>query len=51
MIVPEPDTHRVTQLMALCAALGLDRCDEIVCPADAGTGIAGRVPIPGEPYA
>jgi heptosyltransferase III len=31
-IAPEPDTHRVTQLMALAAALGLDGRAEVVCP-------------------
>ena len=51
-IVPEPNTHRVAQLMALCAALGLDPRAEIVCPTDAcGSETAGRAPIPGEPYA
>ena len=33
-IIPEPETHRVTQLMALCDALGLAPNAEIVCPAD-----------------
>jgi heptosyltransferase-3 len=46
-IVPEPDTHRVTQLMALGDALGLDRTTEIVCPAD----LENRSAAPPEPYA
>jgi len=46
-IVPEPDTHRVTQLMALCDALGVDRSAEIVCPADSDS----RGPPSSEPYA
>ena len=46
-IVPELDTHRVTQLMAFCDALGLDRGTEIVCPADSDTRNAPSR----EPYA
>ncbi len=36
-IVPEPDTHRVTQLKRLAEALGLDCTGEIVCPDDRAT--------------
>jgi heptosyltransferase III len=46
-IVPEPDTHRVTQLMALAGALGLDRAAEIVCPQSS----SGRNVAPRKPYA
>jgi heptosyltransferase III len=46
-IVPEPDTHRVTQLMALAGALGLDRASEIVCPRGSGD----RTVAPRKPYA
>jgi heptosyltransferase III len=35
-ITPEPETHRVTQLMALARALGLDGAAEIVCPRGSG---------------
>jgi heptosyltransferase-3 len=52
-IVPEPDTHRVTQLMALAGALGLDRTAEIVCPQivcpQGGSSICDLAPR--EPYA
>ncbi|TMJ33332.1 MAG: glycosyltransferase family 9 protein [Alphaproteobacteria bacterium] len=43
----EPQTHRVTQLMALAGALGLDRTAEIVCPQGSGM----RALAPREPYA
>jgi lipopolysaccharide heptosyltransferase III len=44
-IVPEPDTHRITQLMALAQALGLDATAEIVCPqAPGGHNVAARKP-------
>jgi heptosyltransferase-3 len=46
-IVPEPDTHRVTQLMALAGALGLGGAAEIVCPQGSGS----RNVAPREPYA
>jgi heptosyltransferase III len=36
-IVPEPNTHRVTQLKRLAEALGLDCTGEIVCPRDSST--------------
>jgi heptosyltransferase-3 len=46
-IIPEPETHRVTQLMALARALGLDGAAEIVCPRGAALpSFAAR-----EPYA
>jgi heptosyltransferase III len=37
-ITPEPDTHRVTQLMMLAGALGLDGLPEVVCPRAGGNG-------------
>ena len=43
----EPQTHRVTQLMALAGALGLERTAEIVCPQGSGM----RALAPREPYA
>ena len=44
-IVPQPDTHRITQLMALAQALGLDATAEIICPqAPGGHGVAARQP-------
>jgi heptosyltransferase III len=46
-IVPEPQTHRVTQLMALARALGVDGSIEIVCPR----GAAACTSAPRQPYA
>lgn len=44
-IAPEPDTHRVTQLMTIAAALGLDGRAEVVCPRATGNGnLAPRKP-------
>jgi heptosyltransferase-3 len=46
-ITPEPDIHRVTQLMAIVDALGLDRHAELVSPQGADT-----LPVPARwPYA
>src|SRR5262249_4694257 len=33
-VTAEPDGHRVTQLLRLATALGLDHVPEVVCPAD-----------------
>ena len=46
-VVPAPDTHRVTQLMGLAVALGLEPVPEIVCPRG---GTPDQV-IPRSPYA
>jgi len=44
-VTPEPDTHRVTQLMTLAAALGLDGSAEVVCPRGTSSGdLAPRKP-------
>jgi heptosyltransferase-3 len=40
-ITPEPDTHRVTQLLALGVALGLEPVSEVVCPRGAPAGETG----------
>jgi heptosyltransferase-3 len=46
-VTPQPDTHRVTQLMTLAAALGLNGPAEIVCPREPGNDNAA----PRKPYA
>jgi heptosyltransferase-3 len=46
-IAAEPDVHRVTQLMAIAGALGLDPRGELVCPQ--GTDSLGVAPP--RPYA
>jgi heptosyltransferase-3 len=44
-VTPEPDTHRVTQLMTLAAALGLNGRAEVVCPRGTNSGdLAPRKP-------
>ena len=44
-IAPAPDSHRVTQLLQLATALGLEPVAEIVCPQRASVaGIAPRQP-------
>jgi heptosyltransferase III len=43
----KPDTHRVTQLMALAAALALESTADMVCPQALGGGHIA----PGRPYA
>jgi heptosyltransferase-3 len=46
-ITPEPDTHRVTQLMTISAALGLSGPAEVICPR----GASNDSPAPRKPYA
>jgi lipopolysaccharide heptosyltransferase III len=46
-VVPEPDSHRVTQLLRLASALGLELVPEIVCPQ----GAAAAALAPAQPYA
>jgi len=46
-ITPQPDTHRVTQLMTLAAALGVNGRAEVVCPRG---GSDGNLPAR-KPYA
>src|SRR5712692_3579225 len=46
-VVLTPDTHRVTQLLQLATALGLDHAPDIVCPR----GVAVEDVAPREPYA
>jgi heptosyltransferase III len=48
-IVSEPDVHRVTQLMAIAHALGVDSHAELVPPR--GIGMDGLKMAPGQPYA
>jgi heptosyltransferase-3 len=44
-VTPEPDGHRVTQLLALATALGLDHAPDIVCPQGAtADGVAPLTP-------
>ena len=49
-IIPEPETHRVTQLMALARVLGLESTAEIVCPRGSGCSGLRNVTVR-EPYA
>ncbi|HZD28928.1 MAG TPA: glycosyltransferase family 9 protein [Xanthobacteraceae bacterium] len=46
-VVAEPDCHRVTQLLALASALGLEQAPDIVCPQ----GGAAEEFTPRMPYA
>jgi heptosyltransferase III len=46
-VTPTPDSHRVTQLLELATALGVEPVAEIVCPQ--GTSVAEIAPR--EPYA
>lgn len=46
-VAAEPGNHRVTQLLALAGALGIDRAPDIVCPQ----GSAADAVAPQRPYA
>jgi heptosyltransferase-3 len=44
-VAAQPDSHRVTQLLALATALGLEHAPDIVCPlGSAADGVAPRGP-------
>jgi heptosyltransferase III len=51
-VVAEPDSHRVSQLLQLATALGLDAAPDIVCPqSSAAAADATALGIPPGPYA
>ena len=44
-VAAEPESHRVTQLLALATALGLDHAPDIVCPQGSDADeVAPRAP-------
>jgi heptosyltransferase III len=44
-VAPEPGSHRVTQLLALATALGLEHSPDLVCPqGSAADGVAPQAP-------
>jgi heptosyltransferase III len=51
-VTAEPGSHRVTQLLALATALGLEPAPDIVCPQGSAAGeVASTLGLPGRPYA